>query len=140
MKSELIQVMLHKNLDLLFNNLAVLVKLYKKMDGPLHHQLPRIIIHLLMNQLQSLQPHSHQLLDTQLLQILEVQVHQQLGQIKETTALLVLQHLEQIEEIPDLLVLQQLDPIEEILILQAHHQQHHNGDFNDNFTKQLIRI
>ena len=125
------------------------------MDGPLHHQLPRIIIHLLMNQLQSLQPHSHQLLDTQLLQILEVQVHQQLGQIKETTALLVLQHLEQIEEIPDLLVLQQLDqieeipdllvlqqldPIEEILILQAHHQQHHNGDFNDNFTKQLIRI
>ena len=121
MKLELIQVMRQDSLDLLLNNLVVPVELFKKMDGLLHHQLPRII-HLHMNQLQPIQPLTHQLHTTQPL------AHQILDQTGETLILQAHHLLHQIEETLILQAHHLLDQIEETLILQAHHHLHQNGE------------
>jgi hypothetical protein len=128
MKSELIQAMLHKNLDLLVDYLAVLAKLCKEKDGLQHHQLPKIISNqLLMKQLHTLLLYTHQLLNTPQIEIPEVQVLQSPGQTEEILALQVHQLLDQTEEILALQGHQLLDQTEEILILQAHHQLHQDG-------------
>ena len=112
MKLELIQVMPHKSLDLLLNSLVVPVELYKKMDGLLLQQLPKNFHHLPMNQLQLIQPHTHQL------HITQPWDHHLLDLIEEI-------HLAQVH--------QELDQIEETLILQAHHQLHQNGELNEKY-------